>query len=106
MKMKFREQDSLDFSFKGWMQDSSSNSNSSSNDNSSSSSIKYVDQDIVENYELIEKTRKDLIYVLNRLKRKSLNDIVQIEKNIVNAYDSLGRVNILLTPILRGMSKV
>lgn len=104
--MKFREQDSLDFSFKGWMQDSSSNSNSSSNDNSSSSSIKYVDQDIVENYELIEKTRKDLIYVLNRLKRKSLNDIVQIEKNIVNAYDSLGRVNILLTPILRGMSKV
>lgn len=98
--MKFREQDSLDFSFKGWMQDSSSNGNSSS------SNRKYVDQDIVQNHELIEKTRNDLIDVLQRLKRKSLNDIVQIEKNIVSAYDSLGRVNVLLTPLVRGMSKV
>ena len=100
MKMKFREQDSLDFSFKGWMQDSSSNGNSSSG------SMKYVDQDIVQNHKLIEKTRNDLIDVLHRLKRKSLNDIVQIELNIVNAYDSLGRVNVLLTPLVRGMSKV
>lgn len=59
----------------------------------------YIDKNILDAHDTIEDSRKSLLKTLQLLKNHQtpIRDIDFIEKEVVKAYDCLGRVNIFLT---------
>lgn len=91
---------SLDFSFKGWL-------NSSGQNQSSGGGLKtsvQVDQDILNSYNSMDSMRKDIIGCMKKLENKPIeaSDKKAMNKNLVDAYDNIGRACIFLTPFVKG----